>query len=61
MKSHELNIQPKNLQIDLSFFASYGTHFMNCVLRLWGFLYDRDGGRRDKKITASLNGFYCTW
>ena len=44
----------KNLQINRSFFASYGTHFMNIIILLpWGFLSVRDSGHRGNKITEA--------
>ena len=43
-----------NLQINQSFFASYGMHFMNIIiLLLWRFLCIRDAGHRGNKITEA--------
>ena len=38
----------KNLQINGTFFASYGTHFMTIfILLVWGFLCVRDAGHKN--------------
>ena len=55
-KSHKKDILPKNLQINRSSFASYGTHAMKIIiLRLWGILRVRDARRRGNKITGVQN------
>ena len=51
-KSHKKDILPKNLQIDRSSFASYGTHAMKLLFCVFGEFYAR--GTQDAEVTKSL-------
>ena len=51
-ESHEQEILPSNIQIDLSFFVFYGIHAMNYFVSL-GILICQ--GRRTQRLTKSLS------